>query len=111
MKRAAVIVVFFGSLILIWQLAAMSGRWSPVLLPPPAAIADYLWGAMSDGSLLEATAITLYRLLIGYAIGLLLGLPLGLLTSTSEYFEDTIGALALGLQTLPSVCWVPLALL
>ena len=111
MKRAAIIVAFFGSLILIWQLAAMSGRWSPVLLPPPAAIADYLWGAMSDGSLLEATAITLYRLLIGYAIGLLLGLPLGLLTSTSEYFEDTIGALALGLQTLPSVCWVPLALL
>ena len=111
MKRAAVIVAFFGSLILIWQLAAMSGRWSPVLLPPPAAIADYLWGAMSDGSLLEATAITLYRLLIGYAIGLLLGLPLGLLTSTSEYFEDTIGALGLGLQTLPSVCWVPLALL
>ena len=111
MKRAAVIVAFFGSLILIWQLAAMSGRWSPVLLPPPAAIADYLWGAMSDGSLLEATAVTLYRLLIGYAIGLLLGLPLGLLTSTSEYFEDTIGALALGLQTLPSVCWVPLALL
>jgi NitT/TauT family transport system permease protein len=111
MKRAAVIVAFFGSLILIWQLATMSGRWSPVLLPPPAAIADYLWGAMSDGSLLEATAVTLYRLLIGYAIGLLLGLPLGLLTSTSEYFEDTIGALALGLQTLPSVCWVPLALL
>ena len=111
MKRAAIIVAFFGSLILIWQLAAMSGRWSPVLLPPPAAIADYLWGAMSDGSLLEATAVTLYRLLIGYAIGLLLGLPLGLLTSTSEYFEDTIGALALGLQTLPSVCWVPLALL
>ena len=111
MKRAAVIVAFFGSLILIWQLAAMSGRWSPVLLPPPAAIADYLWGAMSDGSLLEATAVTLYRLLIGYAIGLLFGLPLGLLTSTSEYFEDTIGALALGLQTLQSVCWVPLALL
>jgi NitT/TauT family transport system permease protein len=26
-------------------------------------------------------------------------------------FEDTIGAMALGLQTLPSVCWIPLALL
>ena len=51
-------------------------------------------------------------LLIGYAIGVVIGLPLGLLTSTSEYFEaSTIGALALGLQTLPSVCWVPLALL
>jgi NitT/TauT family transport system permease protein len=110
-RRAAVVVLFFGSLLLAWQLATMSGRWSPVLLPPPAAIADYLVGAVSDGSLLEATRVTLYRLLIGYAIGLVVGVPLGLLTSTSDYFEDTIGALALGLQTLPSVCWVPLALL
>jgi NitT/TauT family transport system permease protein len=111
LRRAAVVVLFFGSLLLAWQLATMTGRWSPVLLPPPAAIADYLVGAVSDGSLLEATRVTLYRLLIGYAIGLVVGVPLGLLTSTSDYFEDTIGALALGLQTLPSVCWVPLALL
>ena len=52
------------------------------------------------------------RLLIGYVIGVAIGLPLGLLDQhLAIYFEDTIGALALGLQTLPSVCWVPLALL
>ena len=51
------------------------------------------------------------RLLLGYAIGLALGLPLGLLCSTSVFVEDTVGVLALGLQTLPSVCWIPLALL
>jgi len=111
MKRAFVIILFFGALVGLWQLATMSGRWSPVLLPPPLAIVDYLWGALRDGTLLEATRVTLYRLLIGYFIGIVIGLPLGLLTSTSDYFEDTIGALALGLQTLPSVCWVPLALL
>jgi NitT/TauT family transport system permease protein len=55
--------------------------------------------------------VTLRRLLLGYAIGIAIGLPLGLATSTSEYMQDTVGALALGLQTLPSVCWVPLALL
>jgi len=47
--------------------------------------------------------------------GLCLGsrhrLPLGLLSSKSEFVEDTLGVLALGLQTLPSVCWIPLALL
>jgi NitT/TauT family transport system permease protein len=48
--------------------------------------------------------VTLERLLLGYAIGVLIGLPLGLITSTSDIFQDTIGALALGLQTLPSVC-------
>jgi NitT/TauT family transport system permease protein len=111
MKRAFVIILFFGALVSLWQLATMSGRWSPVLLPPPLAIVDYIWGALRDGTLLEATRVTLYRLLIGYFIGIAIGLPLGLLTSTSDYFEDTIGTLALGLQTLPSVCWVPLALL
>ncbi len=111
MKRVAVVILFFGALVGLWQLATMSGRWSPVLLPPPDAIAEYLLGAMRDGSLWDATRVTLYRLMLGYLLGIALGLPLGLLTSTSDYLEDTIGALALGLQTLPSVCWVPLALL
>jgi NitT/TauT family transport system permease protein len=111
MKRAAVATLFFAALILIWQVATMSGRWSPVLLPPPLAVAEYLWASLLDGSLIESTIVTMKRLLIGYFIGIAIGLPLGLLTSTSDYFEDTIGALALGLQTLPSVCWVPLALL
>jgi NitT/TauT family transport system permease protein len=55
--------------------------------------------------------VTVKRLLVGYAIGLAIGIPLGLMTSTSRLLQDTMGALALGLQTLPSVCWVPLALI
>ena len=50
-------------------------------------------------------------LLIGYFVGIVVGLPLGLLTARWKFLHDTIGMLALGLQTLPSVCWVPLALL
>ncbi|HTK14354.1 MAG TPA: ABC transporter permease [Xanthobacteraceae bacterium] len=111
MKRFLVVCAFFAALIGIWQAATMTGRWSPVLLPPPLAVADYLWAATADGTLLDAARVTMQRLLIGYFIGIFLGLLLGMLTSTSDYFEDTIGALALGLQTLPSVCWVPLALL
>jgi NitT/TauT family transport system permease protein len=111
MKRILVVVLFFGALGLVWQAATSSGRWSPVLLPPPLAVVEYLWDGLRDGTLLEAAGVTLTRLLVGYAIGIVIGLPLGMLTSTSDYFEDTIGSLALGLQTLPSVCWVPLALL
>jgi NitT/TauT family transport system permease protein len=67
--------------------------------------------SLKDGTLLGATAVTLRRLFLGYALGLAIGLPLGLLSSKSEFVEDTLGVLALGLQTLPSVCWIPLALL
>jgi NitT/TauT family transport system permease protein len=110
MKRTLVAGAFFAALVALWYLAVASGRWSPVLIPPPQAVGEYLWSALGDGSILEATAVTMRRLLVGYAIGLAIGLPLGLLCSSSEFVEDTVGTLALGLQTLPSVCWVPLAL-
>src|SRR5437764_13937888 len=38
-------------------------------------------------------------------------MAVGLLTARRELFHDTVGTMALGLQTLPSVFWVPLALL
>jgi NitT/TauT family transport system permease protein len=110
-KRVVLASLFFLLLIAVWYALVQSGKWSPVLLPPPQDVGIYLWSAMSDGSLLEAAGVTLRRLIAGYAIGIMIGLPLGLLTSASEFFEDTVGVLALGLQTLPSVCWVPLALL
>jgi NitT/TauT family transport system permease protein len=111
MKRAVIAAAFFAALLALWHAAVATGRWSPVLLPPPAAVAEYVWSAIADGSALEATLVTLRRLLLGYFIGVVIGLPLGLLCSSSEFAEDTVGTLALGLQTLPSVCWVPLALI
>lgn len=111
MKRIAWIVVTFGGVIGLWALAVASGKWSPVLLPSPASVAEYLWAGILDGSLRDAALVTLQRLLIGYVIGLVIGLPLGLLTSSSQVLEDTLGSVSLGFQTLPSVCWVPLALI
>jgi NitT/TauT family transport system permease protein len=110
-KRALVAMVFFAALVALWKAATAIGGWSPVLLPPPESVGRYLWEALYDGSLAEASMVTLKRLLIGYAIGIAIAVPLGLFISTSDWLEDTIGALTLGLQTLPSVCWVPLALL
>src|SRR5260221_4855942 len=111
MRRFAVATLFFLALLAAWQAMVWSGRWSLVLLPAPELVGEYLWTALWDGSVLDAVEVTMRRLLIGYAIGILLGLPLGLLSSRYQFFEDTVGVLALGLQTLPSVCWIPLALL
>jgi NitT/TauT family transport system permease protein len=111
MRRALVASAFFAALLAVWQAAVASGRWSPVLLPSPTEVVLYLRDALADGSLAHATGTTMRRLLVGYVIGLALGLPLGLLCSTSVFVADTVGVLSLGLQTLPSVCWIPLALL
>jgi NitT/TauT family transport system permease protein len=104
-------VGFFVLLTAVWQSVVIAGFWSPVLLPAPVDVALYLWSVLLDGSLLAATAVTMRRLVTGYIIGVVIGLPLGLIASSVSWVEGTIGVLALGLQTLPSVCWVPLALL
>jgi NitT/TauT family transport system permease protein len=111
MKHATLVILFFALLIGIWHALYVAGIWSPVLLPSPLTVGRYLWGAAVDGTLAEASWITMKRLLIGYGIGCAMGLPLGLLSARSRLLGDTVGLLALGLQTLPSVCWVPLALL
>src|SRR5258705_8114630 len=111
MKRAAIPTAFFVLLIVLWELIARTGWYSPVLMPSPLQVGEYLWQSARDGTLWSATVVTMRRLFVGYLIGILFGVPLGLLTARLKIFQDTIGLLALGVQTLPSVCWVPLALL
>ena len=51
------------------------------------------------------------RLIAGFTISVLAGATLGLLMWRFDPFDRFIGPVFLGLQTLPSVCWVPLAVL
>ena len=115
MKRFFHAVLFFTALLALWHFGRdfMVGtkRWSPVLVPDPLSVWTYLREAAADGTLFEALLVTVKRLLLGYFIGVALGVPLGLVTARFKWAGDTIGVLGLGLQTLPSVCWVPLALL
>jgi NitT/TauT family transport system permease protein len=130
-------IAFFVTFLCLWQLAVSLRVWSPMLIPPPLwsvyvtadpefrgakpiqSVIGYLnpfrqeegSDALFGSSLLSASGVTLYRLLSGYLLGIALGLPLGLLTARFQFFELTVGMIALGLQTLPSVCWVPLSLL
>jgi NitT/TauT family transport system permease protein len=111
MKRFLSAAAFFVIILGTWEALVRAKVWSPIVLPSPLMVGEYLMGALRDGTLAEAAWVTMKRLLLGYIFGIVLGLPLGLLTARFKVCQDTIGLLALGLQTLPSVCWVPLALL
>jgi NitT/TauT family transport system permease protein len=111
MRRWLTAALVFVALLAVWQWAVSTGRWSRVLVPPPIEVGKYLVASIQDRTLLDAAGVTMKRLLLGYLAGIILGLPLGLLTARFNFFQDTLGLLALGLQTLPSVCWAPLALL
>lgn len=111
MRRYGISFLFFVVLIASWEGLARTGYWSNVILPAPSEIYAYYVQSIQDGTLIEACYVTLKRLLEGYIVGILIGIPIGLLNARFEIFEDTIGVIALGFQALPSICWAPLALL
>ncbi|RPI07552.1 MAG: ABC transporter permease [Zetaproteobacteria bacterium] len=51
------------------------------------------------------------RIFVGYGISVAVGTLLGLVQARWKLVDETLGSLVLGLQTLPSICWLPLALL
>lgn len=50
------------------------------------------------------------RLFAGYAIALAIGVPLGLVLARAPAFKRALGPLLLGLSSVPSICWLPLAI-
>jgi NitT/TauT family transport system permease protein len=110
-KRWVVPTASLVAFLVLWEWLVRAGVWSPVLVPSPLEVGRYFVTAIRDGTLLQASLVTMTRLALGYAVGLALGLPLGLLNARFRLLQDTLGVVALGLQTLPSVCWAPLALL
>jgi len=104
-------VAFFVLLLAAWEVVSRLGVWDATLFPSPGQVALTLWRSLRDGSLLLATGVSLRRILVGYGISLLVGTVLGVLLARFRWLEETVGSLVMGLQTLPSICWLPLALL
>jgi sulfonate transport system permease protein len=86
------------------------GAGSDVIAPPSGAAIAF-WGALLDGSLLQATAFTLFGatagLALGFATGTLLGIWLGLSSRAGRWSFLTVEVL----RTVPSVALIPLAAL
>ena len=98
-------------MIMFWEAASRFGLWPRFLFPSPLEVFQTLVEGFSDRTFLWGIAASLHRLLIGYAASLVIGILLGLGISRIRVLEETVGTLILGLQTLPSICWLPLALL
>ena len=104
-------VAFYIILVLIWQAVSMSNIWPDNIFPSPYEVAEDLVYMASDGSLFFGIGTTLLRLIVGLAIAIAGGIVLGIFMARVETVNQTIGSLVLGLQSIPSIAWVPLAVL
>jgi NitT/TauT family transport system permease protein len=107
LERAA----FLAGLLLLWELTSRLGPWPRYLFPGPLRVAGSFGDLVADGRLAAAVLRSLSRLAQGYLISATLGVALGIAIARVRWLQTTVKPLVLGLQALPSICWLPLALL
>jgi NitT/TauT family transport system permease protein len=114
--------------IALWQASAMFGWINPQVLPSPLAVAQkfveyalplqpydpatqsWLGWALS-GELWMDTVGSMYRVLVGFAVGAGLALPLGLLMGASPRVYAWINPLMQVLRPIPPIAYIPLSIL
>ena len=103
--------IFYTVLIAVWVILAKTKVWPPYVFPTPTGVYDSLRAGFADRSFWIAIAVSMKRMVIGYSLSVVLGMILGLGVASNKFLEETVGGLLVSLQSLPSICWLPLAVL
>jgi len=109
-------ILFYLILIAIWALVYkvgvdVLGIWKSYTFPSPLSVFKTLMGLVFDNTLGIAILASMKRIIVGYLISILIGVIIGLIIVRYKYLDENFSALILGLQTLPSICWLPFAIL
>jgi ABC-type nitrate/sulfonate/bicarbonate transport system permease component len=105
-----------GFAVLVWWLATMGGNVedrliSPVILPSPLEVIRSFPVLLNERALLQSIAATLKRVLIGFGLAALIGVPLGILAGAWRVIESAGAPLALFGRNLPVAALIPLTIL
>jgi NitT/TauT family transport system permease protein len=105
------LVVFISVFLALWQLVYLSEIFPKLSLPSPLAVGQTIIELLLDFTLVKGTAITLWRLFLGFLLSLTIGLITGLIMIKFQQFGKTMSSFAVGLQSFPSIAWIPFAIL
>ncbi|MGX1130481.1 NitT/TauT family transport system permease protein [Streptomyces glaucescens] len=102
-------LVAVAVVLLLWQAAYAAELKPDYLLPSPADVGRALSDQWYEGTLFSTVWTSMERGALGFAAAVLLGTALGLLLGAVRPVRVAIGPVLSGLQSLPSVAWVPAA--
>jgi NitT/TauT family transport system permease protein len=95
----------------IWELVYLAGIKPAVVLPGPGAVLPNLWDQLTHAQLWKAISLTLRRAVIGFAAAVVVGSVVGLIVARVPPVRAAVGSMISGLQTIPSVVWIPFAII
>ncbi|MEA3322003.1 MAG: ABC transporter permease [Bacillota bacterium] len=111
MKAGVKRLIFFASLFIIWEVVVHLIGWSPAVMPKPSNVAVALYQGFMDKTLLYDLGASFKRLGVGLFLALIIGTLLGIWLAKSKTADETVGMLVLALQSVPSIVWLPLAII
>ena len=104
-------IVFLTAFLAVWEVIVLLEVFPAVSLPSPFRVAQSLLYLIEDGTLANSIAISMLRLFAGFFISILIGVGVGLTMLKFKYFGKTLNSFAVGLQSFPSIAWIPFAIL
>ncbi|HTJ96134.1 MAG TPA: ABC transporter permease [Rhodocyclaceae bacterium] len=114
--------------LLAWECATRAGWFSPIVLPAPSAVAEKWWASlmpamafdpatqsklawMFSGEMVQDAIASLYRVIVGFVIGAVLALPLGLFMGARPTVYKLFNPLLQVLRPIPPIAFIPLSIL
>jgi len=106
----AITIGTFAGFFILWELVSKSGMFNANLFPPPSVILGAFLESFADGEFKRDVSASIFRVGMGFMLGSILGISLGLMTGRVYLFRVTIGQLLNFLRNIPSIAFVPLAI-
>ncbi|XVV05429.1 ABC transporter permease [Actinosynnema sp. CA-248983] len=104
-------LIAFALLLGVWQALWAAAFWPEYQLPSPASVWAAVTEAVETGRAFDVLWTSVHRAVLGFLTAVLIATPLGLLIAKVRVVRAAIGSLLTGLQSLPSVAWVPAGIL
>jgi taurine transport system permease protein len=106
---AAGLLVFLGG----WELLVRMGVIDPFFLPAPSAVVERMTQLAGgpDAVLWHDIQMSATRVLAGFALSALVGVPFGLLMGMSPGVRAVLNPIVSIIRPLPALSWIPLSML
>lgn len=95
----------------LWWAAVAGGLANPILMPPPDKVLGAFHELITDGTLLPNIGVSLARALGGFALGAVIGIPVGILIGRSARAFAIIDPWIQLIRPVPPIALLPLVVL
>src|ERR1700753_2154678 len=95
----------------VWELVYLAAFKPHVVLPRPGQVLPHLWDQRNHAQLWKAIGLTLQQAVVGFAAALVVGTVIGLVVARGPPVRAAVGSMITRLQTIPSVVWIPFAII